>query len=358
MTEAARRAEQNEAEAFWAVHYEFLVLNGYLLRPRCHPKWRPSWDLEENRDVDPSTFEDWITSPARHHVMDATRMQDGALVYIKCVEKGALEEKIARMFSRADLAAKPENHCVPITGFIEGDKDKGVDFIVMPFLRPVNKPPFETVDDVIDFVDQILEGLKFIHQQGVAHRDCSVQNLMMDANSLFPEGFHPVSLILDPTATRLAKQKPRSSARVKYYYVDFGISVHILPGQPKLALGGAGRDQSVPELSHVVPYDPFLVDIYIIGNMFKTFLHKVYANVDFLAPLITAMTMEDPSDRPDATEAVRRWHQLKGTISSFRRKSRLRAISEPWLTSFVLGGIDIVGRGGKGLLSWMGDWQG
>lgn len=36
-----------------------------------------------------------------------------------------------------------------------------------------------------------------------------------------------------------------------------------------------GLDQDVPELSREIPYDPFKVDVFIIGNMFRTLLFNV-----------------------------------------------------------------------------------
>ena len=46
---------------------------------------------------------------------------------------------------------------------------------------------------------------------------------MMDANALFPNGFHPVRLHLDPLARHKAKRISRREARVNYYYtaIDF-----------------------------------------------------------------------------------------------------------------------------------------
>ncbi len=37
-----------EAEIFWRDRYTFLHNNGYILRPRYHPDWKPSW-LGTNR---------------------------------------------------------------------------------------------------------------------------------------------------------------------------------------------------------------------------------------------------------------------------------------------------------------------
>ena len=57
---------------------------------------------------------------------------------------------------------------------------------------------------------------------------------------------------------------------VKYYFVDYGISSYFPSGsQAKLVVGTEGRDQDVPELSDDVPYDPFKVDIFTIGNVIR-----------------------------------------------------------------------------------------
>ncbi len=51
----------------------------------------------------------------------------------------------------------PANHSVPILDTFMDPADDSVSYIVMPFFRPSDNPPFETVGEVADFVDQILE---------------------------------------------------------------------------------------------------------------------------------------------------------------------------------------------------------
>ncbi len=99
---------------------------------------------------------------------------------------------------------------------------------------------------------------------------------MMDADQLYPKGFHPVLEEYLPDGRSYARPLSRANAHVKYYYVDFGISVCFAADQhPKLAVGEYGRDQEVPELSAEVPYDPFKVDIFIVGNVFRRELYNV-----------------------------------------------------------------------------------
>lgn len=89
---------------------------------------------------------------------------------------------------------------------------------------------------------------------------------------MYPDGFHPVQQHFTWDTLKLARVIPRIGVwpPVKYYFVDFGIAVRIPPDvQPKRALGDYGIDREVPELSVTVPYDPFKVDIFIVGNVFR-----------------------------------------------------------------------------------------
>jgi hypothetical protein len=99
---------------------------------------------------------------------------------------------------------------------------------------------------------------------------------MMDATLMFPLGFHPVRHIFLHDVTTLAPVIPRSVVGATYYFVDYGISSYFPPGsQERLVLGIAGRDQDMPELSDRVPYDPFKVDIFTIGNGFRQLCRDV-----------------------------------------------------------------------------------
>jgi serine/threonine protein kinase len=91
---------------------------------------------------------------------------------------------------------------------------------------------------------------------------------MMDASALFPRGYHPVYSTHLPDVSGKAPFYSRIAVTMKYYYTDFGISSYFPQDtHPKLVVGRLGRDQYVPELSADIPYDPFKVDIYILGNV-------------------------------------------------------------------------------------------
>ncbi|TFY76197.1 hypothetical protein EWM64_g7814 [Hericium alpestre] len=260
-----------------------------MLRPRLRPGWKPSWHTTGESIL---RAEDAATTPLRPRLIDATRLRDGKLVYIKRVGTGDLESTIALDLSSPDLQRDPRNHCVPILDTFQDPEDESVSYMVMPFLRLMYQPPFEYVGEIYDFGEQILEGLVFLHEHGIAHRDCAQKNLMMDADAMYPLGFHPLKGMYLADGKTLGYRNSRLTSGVKYYYVDFGISSQIPPNaRPRLVVGTFGRDQDVPELSDTVPYDPFKVDVFIIGNMLKQEIYDVAITFlpRFHCPLLTTI---------------------------------------------------------------------
>ena len=108
---------------------------------------------------------------------------------------------------------------------------------------------------------------------------CAYKNIMMDGSSLYPKGFHPVLTDFTPDCNKEAKPYARSTALkpVRYYFVDFGISRMCSRDENgnTLITGTDGPDATVPELSNTVAYDPYKVDIYILGNFLKQCIYDV-----------------------------------------------------------------------------------
>ena len=105
--------------------------------------------------------------------------------------------------------------------------------------------------------------------------DIAVQNIMMDARPLYPEGHHPVRRNYTPDSMHRISALSRADRPVRYYYIDFGLSTHFPPGTSPYVVGDIGRDRDVPELSDDVPYDAFKVDIYSLGNVYDQEFQQV-----------------------------------------------------------------------------------
>ncbi|EIW62126.1 uncharacterized protein TRAVEDRAFT_44958 [Trametes versicolor FP-101664 SS1] len=323
--------ELRDVEIYWAEKYELFEAHGYALRPRYRPGWKPSWIGKPPIAI--MYAEDALSLHARINVIDATRISDGRLVYLKKIDSDSEELKLLQYLTSPELLEDPYNHCVPLLDVIYDPSDPQTCFVVMPFLRYIDHPPFELVEDMLECGERILEGLVFLHDCGVAHRDCAYKNIMMDATAVFPKGFHPMAETTLPDLSGLAPFVRRIDVPVKYYFIDFGISTQFAPDQhPRLVLGTDGLDDEVPELSNTVPYDPFKTDIFIIGNLLRQQFLQRYSNTEELNPLVKRMRSKEPSQRPSAREALRDWKAIRRQIHGIRRYWRLRPPSheEPW----------------------------
>lgn len=100
---------------------------------------------------------------------------------------------------------------------------------------------------------------------------------MMDGRPLFPGGFHPSWKDFSPKLDGRARAlKRRDVDDVKYFFIDFGISSFFDdPSAPRLVKGLDGLDKTPRELYGAGPYDPFLLDVYILGNVYR----KAFINV-------------------------------------------------------------------------------
>ena len=88
--------------------------------------------------------------------MDAVRISDGRMVFLKRIPTNSSELTIIRFLSDPERIRDPMNHTVPLLDDFCDDSEPSITYIVMPFLRRYYYPEFYYVDEVIDFMDQLL----------------------------------------------------------------------------------------------------------------------------------------------------------------------------------------------------------
>ncbi|KAJ7264180.1 hypothetical protein C8J57DRAFT_1512261 [Mycena rebaudengoi] len=161
------------------------------------------------------------------------------------------------------LQKDSNNHTIPIDGTIALPDDSTSHILIMARMRRADDTPFVTVGEVLEFLQQIFEGVQFMHRHNVAYYDIAMGNLVMDTTELILGGFHPMSRnTQDGVSKPLILRSRTEVAPVKYYFIDFGLSV----GYPVLQSSGKVQD---------VPCDPFKLDIRQIGETIKKeFLEK------------------------------------------------------------------------------------
>ncbi|KAF5326222.1 hypothetical protein D9611_000736 [Ephemerocybe angulata] len=296
-------------EIFWRDHYDWLLESGYRLRPRFKPDWVPGW--KTNPKLDFSQCEDSSVN-MRGVVCDAIRLEDNSQVVLKKVDRDHQSELEVHSF----LTEIPEskNHTIPII------ENRDWDF-----------PDFDIVGEVVDFIGQILEGFKFMHDNLIAHRDIKSQNILMDASALSKKHFHLfrpyASLDFKKTVT---PTKTRTEGRPRYYIIDFGLSRRYdgSKNPPYEITPMYGTDITVPEFQNLEKaHNPFPVDVYCLGNMIKNrVLGRVGADLGFqwLMPLLDDMTKEKPEDRPTMDAILTRFSELTRGLKEWKLRSKFR----------------------------------
>ncbi|KAF9557947.1 hypothetical protein CPC08DRAFT_736568 [Agrocybe pediades] len=332
----------NGFEVYWRDHYDWLYQCGYELRPRYHPSWVPSWVRDPALKIKIPWCEDSVQT-SRRNLMDATRIRDGCRVMLKRVDWSIHPEEAGLNFrlSRGDLGSDPRNHAVPLPEILEppheGERD--IFILVMPLLSQYNDPQFRTFGEVIDFLQQVFEGVQFLHHHRIAHRDIHALNIMVDAKPLSSEEIHPVRPYKNRSFQKSVKKSTRTEHPVRYYLIDFGISrFYSADEEEPLELPIRGIDRTVPEFKNPgIPQNPFPTDIYYLGNMIREqfILGRVgsisttgFYGFEFLLPLVTDMVHDDPRKRPTIDEVVGRFSSVVSKLSWWKLRSRLAPYGE------------------------------
>ncbi|KAJ7108588.1 hypothetical protein C8R44DRAFT_884648 [Mycena epipterygia] len=322
-----------DQELEWARYQPLLEQRGYMLRRRYRPGWVPdvlttgktAWDCED-------------AIPAWGEVLDATRISDGAPVVLKIVPTFSPDTRISWFLTNEPGA---EKHALPCLELIPMYAEFA--FMVMPRMRDCSDPPyFETVREFMEFLEQVLELsslLIYLHSKNIAHRDICTNNIVVDPSQTIPGGAHfsaphrtsdGVTLLaaIDPSSGRPYMQSRTQAGPMKYYFIDFGLSVRFPPGveNRELVTGEYGRLRSrVPEISATVPYDAFKVDVRLVGEMLRHEFLSVYTGLDYIVPLVRKLRRRDPARRPDAAGALVLFRAL---VSGLSEKEMAGTLSE------------------------------
>lgn len=162
----------------------------------------------------------------------------------------------------------------------------------------------------------------------------------MDGTDIFPCGWHPQKPSSLPDGVHLVDAFPSRTAvgGVRYYFIDFGISSL----NETMVYGLSGQERA-PELSMEIPYDPFKLDVYVLGMAYRRFLLAVSRfslqrcfdsltdstlksrpELNFLSELVDLMTPEAPEERPTAAEALRQFQTISSTLDEQTLSQRIR----------------------------------
>ncbi|KAA1476394.1 kinase-like protein [Dentipellis sp. KUC8613] len=329
------RARLRRPERQWRTIQPWLQSQGYMLRPRFRPGWVPSWNSKAaGKEFDVEKSEDSIphASVNAATTIDAIRISDGRRVCLKrvpCQEEDSVEVAITTFLSQSKQQKDTRNHAIPLLDVIRAPDHC---FMVFPFYRTLisHVGYFDTIGEAFDMVDQTLEeqGLAYLHELKIAHRDISIGNILMDADRMFPHGWHLDNAQFDTRGRRVSGVRTRTQiGGVRYYMIDFGEAMKFGPSDSVLIDLWSRASIHAPETlgDDRPPYNPFKADIYTTGETFRGMLVTEFEGYfDMLLPLIEAMTVADPDGRPTATEALQQFRRLKSSYSRTALHARVR----------------------------------
>jgi len=171
-----------------------------------------------------------------------------------------------------------------------------------------------------------------MHENHVAHRDCTIGNIMLDPSNMYPESFHPVKTSRSKDFRHRTKAYSRTRRPTKYFLIDFGLSRQYDPANgPPLDKPLRGGDQSAPEHQDGKTLcNPFPTDVYYLGNLVRSHFMEKYHGFEFLEPLVADMVQDDPTKRPKMDEVVTRFLETKGKLSAWKLRSRIARQEEIW----------------------------
>ncbi|KAI0253541.1 hypothetical protein BJV78DRAFT_1122973, partial [Lactifluus subvellereus] len=175
-------------------------------------------------------------------------------------------------------------------------------------------------------------GIQFMHQNHVAHQDCTTENIMLDPSKMYPKSFHPANIKRSRDFCGKAKGYTRTWRPPRYLLIDFGLSRQYDPanGSP-LDRPLRGGDKSAPEHQDGnTPCNPFPTDVYYLGNLVREGFIQKYHAFEFIEPLIADMVQEDPTKRPTMDEVVTHFAEIKGKLSTWKLRSRMARRNEVW----------------------------
>ncbi|KAJ7156503.1 hypothetical protein C8R43DRAFT_1065410 [Mycena crocata] len=325
------------SELYWFDCCPFLHSAGYKLRPKFYP------GFVATKEPSPMLFGDELTTThMRTTIMDAVRIPDDRKVMLKRISKTThpFEIEIATLFGSPAATNDPRNHCIPILDVLQDPVDADKQIIVMPRFINFDRPIFDTVGEVVACFQQIFEGILYMHENFVAHRDCGRLNVLLDPSDLFPYGTHPVNDWANSANDGFASHTTRTACWPRYYIIDFGLSRRYDPALgPPLEDIIYAADKTPPEhAGNAQACNPFPTDIYLLGNLLRReFIgsdwllpngtgRRNHGPLRFLKPLVKDMTQEDPELRPTIGEVIQRFDALCARLSQWHLRRPGQAV--------------------------------
>ncbi|KAI0369716.1 hypothetical protein BV20DRAFT_996622 [Pilatotrama ljubarskyi] len=244
-------------------------------------------------------------------------------VVLKLVDNGSAEHEIYRCIQQTPTPFTDSTQfpCVlPPLAILDTPYEYSL--IVMPMWgSPICLVDMETVEEVLNFIECLLRGLKYLHNLRIAHRDICEHNIVVNCHSPGVEG--------EPYREMLRKHC--RGGGVLYALMDYDQSLR-LPQDTSLTSCRRPASESSAGAAWYKPtdidlgepyYNPFAFDVGATGYLFRRFFVEAVVAVPGLAALFDRMTDHSISRRPTAEEALTFFGDVKSNVSRETLETRV-----------------------------------
>ncbi|KAJ4000503.1 hypothetical protein F5050DRAFT_1837558 [Lentinula boryana] len=210
---------------------------------------------------------------------------------------------VLRTMATGKNAGIDRNHTLPLLHEIHYEN---LVFGVFPLVGSSFAPAwFSNIARALESMSQIMEGVAFLHDHLVVHRDLFLSNFLSSRR----DG------CWDP-------EQKQDFLRPRYYIIDFEWAVQFTPDSDPASRTVTGpplpwdiyRRPPPSEMRSELPYCPFKADVWQVGKSFMACILHIEHVVPDVLKLFRQMTADSAEDRPSAREAVTQLNKIRNEL--------------------------------------------
>ncbi|KAJ3995506.1 hypothetical protein F5050DRAFT_1903411 [Lentinula boryana] len=296
VSDAASRSE------LWSKYRQFFQSRGYTLwivgrgynhqPPNDNPRAPDGYSYENEDPIDVTWY--WTRTTDNRDVLIV--LPSDGVVGENCIE-------VLRTMATGKNAGIDRNHTLPLLHEIHHEN---LVFGVFPLVGSSFAPAwFSNIAHALESMSQIMEGVAFLHDHLVVHRDLFLSNFLSSRR----DGSW------DP-------EQKQDFLRPRYYIIDFEWAVQFSPDSEPASRTVTGpplpwdiyRRPPPPEMRSELPYCPFKADVWQVGKSFMGCIVHIEHVVPDVLKLFRQMSADSAEDRPSAREAVTQLNKIRNEL--------------------------------------------
>ncbi|KAF6761363.1 other/AgaK1 protein kinase [Ephemerocybe angulata] len=238
----------------------------------------------------------------------AARDRDGHEVVIRLASGPKTTDEL-RAFQRLnteEARRDPRNHTLPILKYLVFN---GMVFVVMPRWQTgpfESTVSYDTVSELCDVAEAFYEGLEFLHEKRIAHRDIYESNTVMNLLRSLSKPGH----------------KMRTIGEVRYAFIDFDVAL-VLPEGADISTVSVEREIRVPLLDIGLKpglCNPFKDDVLCLTAALERTVRVAEGVVPRVGDFFDCIRKCDYDECPSAAEVLRDFRALRANMTEMQLK--------------------------------------